>query len=85
MSLLRTFLKCTIWLIYSLFAFLVLYFPSVELVSYIARETRFFKTPPLFPIKDALLPLLCLALVYSVVAGLSRSIERRAVSEKENV
>ena len=85
MSLLRKFLKCTMWLIYSLFAFLVLYFPSMELVSYIAHDTRFFKVPQVFPIEDALLPLLCLALVYSVVAGLSRGIERRAVSEKENV
>ena len=85
MSLLRTFLKCTMFLIYSLFAFLVLYFPSMELASYIARETRFFKMPPLFPIEDALLPLLCLALVFSMVAGLSRSIEKRAVSEKESV
>jgi hypothetical protein len=73
------------WIIYALFAFLVLYFPSAEFVGHLARETRFFKAPPVFPIEDALLPFLCLALFYSVIAGLSSRIERRSVTEKEDV
>jgi hypothetical protein len=73
------------WLIYIFFALLVLYFPSAELGSYIARETRLFKIPDGFPIDDALLPLLCLALIYSAISGLNRRIERRANPNKENV
>jgi len=70
------------WLIYCLFAVVVLYFPATELAGYVARETRLFETPPAVPIEDALLPLLCLAVIYAIIAGLSRSIERRVGAEK---
>lgn len=77
MSLLSTFIKYSMRLIYVLVFAIVLYFPTAELLAYIARETRFFQIPGVFPIDDALLPLFCLAVIYSVVAWLNRLVERR--------
>jgi hypothetical protein len=63
----RLLLKLLIWAIYALFATIVLYFPMIELVGYFARETRLLKIPQVLPIEDALLPLLCLAIMYAVI------------------
>jgi len=82
MILLKLFLKCTTWLIYGLFAVIVLYFPFAELNSYFARETRLYAVPRIMPIEDALLPLMCLAVIYGALARLRRTIEKPETGEK---
>ena len=71
---LRLILQICTWVILALFVAIILYFPVIELVIYFARETRSFKMPPAFPIGNALLPLLCLAIVYSAIAKLMRKV-----------
>lgn len=83
MSLLRTFIKYTMRLIYVLLFAIVLYFPTAELVAHIARETRFFHMPGVLSVDEALLPLLGLAIIYSVVAWLNRLIDRRTDAKEE--
>lgn len=73
---LKLFLQISTWVIFALFGLIILYFPVIELVAYVARETRFFKTPYMLPIEDALLPLFCLAVAYAAIATLMRKIEK---------
>jgi len=67
MVMVRLLLEMITWVIYALFTAIILYFPVIELMGHFARETRFFKIPQAFPIEDAFLPLLCLAVIYAVI------------------
>ena len=82
MTVVRLFLKYSMGVIYALTAAIFLYFPFAELTGYIARETRFFRIPGMFPIEDALLPLLCLAVTYAVIAKLRRIVDAPPAVEK---
>jgi hypothetical protein len=75
MAVLRFSLKCAMGIIYALCAAMFLYFPFAELLNYLGRETRLFAPSSMFPIEDALLPLLCLAIVYAAIAAIARRIE----------
>ncbi len=75
MTVVRLFLKYSMGVIYALTAAIFLYFPIAEMAGHIARETRFFMIPGIFPIEDALLPLLCLAVAYAVIAKLRRIVD----------
>ena len=72
MVMVRLLLKLITWVIYALFAAIVLYFPVIELMGHFARETRLFVIPRALPIEDALLPLLCLAIMYAIIAKILR-------------
>ncbi len=75
MVVLKIFLQVCTWVIFALFAAIILYFPAIELVTYLALTTRHRSMiPRAFPIEDALLPLLCLAIVYSAIAKLMRKV-----------
>ena len=72
MVVIRLLLKLITWVIYALFAAIVLYFPMIELIGHLAREIRLFEAPQALPIEDALLPLLCLAITYAVISKILR-------------
>ncbi len=74
MVVLRLILQICTWVVFALFAAIVLYFPAIELATHFALTTRLIKIPSAFPIEDALLPLLCLAIVYSAIAKLMRKV-----------
>ncbi len=80
---LRLLLQCITWLLYAVFAVIVLYFPISELLTYFALETRIFRFEQRFLIEDALLPLFVLALIYGTVTGLRRKIERAEAPGRE--
>ena len=74
MVVLKIFLQICTGVILALFVAIILYFPVIELVTHFALTTRLIRMPPAFPINDALLPLLCLAIVYSAIAKLMRKV-----------
>ena len=82
MIVIRFVLKLIVFLVYAAFAATVLYFPVFELLTYVGRETRVFELPAIFPVDDALLPCLLLALIYGVVSVILRKIEPPEMREK---
>ncbi len=83
MKALRFSLKCIMGIIYAISVAMFLYFPLVELLNYLAGEIRLFRSFDTFPIDDALLPLLCMAIVYAAVTAIIRRIDPSTVDGQE--
>ena len=76
MVVLKISLQICTWVVLALFVAIILYFPAIELVIHFALTYRLIEMPPAFPIGDALLPLLCLAIVYSAITKLMRKVDK---------
>jgi hypothetical protein len=75
MVFLKSVLSAVMFLIYAVFAIVLLYFPFFELVSFVNRELRLFRLPRMMSVDDALLPCLLLATAYGVISFFRRKIE----------
>jgi len=68
-------LKLMTFLIYSVLAMIVLYFPLSELLAHIGREARLFRFSLELAVEDSLLPGLGLALLCALIMAIRRKFD----------
>lgn len=75
MKYLRFAINGALFLIYSVFVTMVLYFPAAELIHRIGRETRLIAFYSPYPVGQVLLPGLALAVLYAALRAVQRKID----------